>query len=91
MKPFAYNSELIACQRTYNYRICRARIVAKNACLWMAQSMKVSCTEEEWHADMHVDYIPHVIAFTYVLYNVCGVHHEDVNDTWLQNSEGEYD
>ena len=31
MKPFLHNSSLSAEQRTYNYHICRARIVVENA------------------------------------------------------------
>ena len=31
MKPFAHNDSLSMEQKTYNYRICRARIVVENA------------------------------------------------------------
>ena len=40
---------------------------------------------------MHTDNIPHMIATTCVLHNICEVHHEHFNDAWLQNSHGEYD
>jgi len=85
MKPFAHNSELTAHQRNYN--ICRARIVVENA---------FGRLKAHWHRvlkrnDMHTDNIPHVIAATCVLHNICEVHHEHFNDAWLHNSEGEYD
>ena len=41
--------------------------------------------------DMNTDNIPHVIAATCVLHNICEVHHEHFNDAWLHVSEGEYD
>ena len=31
MKPFAHNNSLTSQQKTYNYRICKARIVVENA------------------------------------------------------------
>ena len=87
MKPFAYNSELSAHQRNYNYRICRARIVVENA----FGRLKARWRRILKRNDMHTDNIPHVIAATCVLHNICEVHHEHFNDAWLHNSEGEYD
>ena len=40
---------------------------------------------------MQTNNIPHMIAATCVLHNVCEVHHEHFNDAWLQNSDCEYD
>ena len=87
MKPFAYNSGLTEAQRAYNYRISRARIVVENA---------FGCLKARWRRvlkrnDMHTNNIPHVIAAVCVLHNICEVHHEHFNDSWLQNSDGEYD
>ena len=87
MKPFAHNSNLSACQRNYNYRICRARIVVENA----FGRLKARWRRVLKRNDMHTDNIPHVIAATCVLHNICEVHHEHFNDAWLQNTEGEHD
>ena len=87
MKPFAHNSDLTACQRNYNYRICRARIVVENA----FGRLKARWRRVLKRNDMHTDNIPHMIAAACVLHNICEVHHEHFNDAWLQNSDSEYD
>ena len=87
MKPFAYNSDITACQRNYNYRICRARIVVENA----FGQLKARWRHVMRRNDIHTDNIPHVIAATCVLHNICEVHHEHFNDTWLEHNEGAYD
>ena len=39
------------------------------------------------HNDMHVENIPNVLATACFLHNICEVHREDFNDSWLQNCE----
>ena len=87
MKPFAHNSDSTACQRNYNYRICRARIVVEN----VFGRLKARWCRVLKRNDMHTDNISHMIAATCVLHNICEVHHEHFNDAWLQHSDSEYD
>jgi len=54
MKPFAHNTDLTTEQRTYNYRVCRARIVTEIA---------YGCLKARWRRlskrnDMNIDNIP---------------------------------
>ena len=49
-----------------------------------------------WHRlmkrnDMNIENIPHVITAACILHNICKVHDEHFNDTWLQNLDGDYD
>ena len=46
MKPFTYGSSLTTQQKTYNYWICRARIVVENAYGWLKM---VQADEEKWY------------------------------------------
>ena len=83
MKPFPHNSSLTANQKTYNYQICRARIVVENAYsrlkgIWRRLMKK---------NDMHISNIPTVIAACCVLHNLCEVHGEAFNEIWFQNDE----
>ena len=87
MKLFAHDSNLTARQRNYNYRICRARIVVKNA----FGRLKARWCRVLKRNDIHTDNIPHMIAPTCVLHNICEVHHDHFSDACLQNSDGEYD
>ena len=87
MKPFAHNSDLTACQRNYNYRICRIRIIVENA---------LGRQKAQWRCvlkrnDVPTDNIPHMITTTCVLHNIHEVNHEHLNDAWHQNSDGDYD
>ena len=39
---------------------------------------------------MHVSNIPHVITAACILHNVCQIHCEHFNDTWMQSGEVDY-
>ena len=83
MKPFPHNSSLTADQKTYNYRICRARIVVENA----YGRLKGRWRRLMKKNDMHISNIPTVIAACCVLHNLCEVHGEAFNEIWFQNDE----
>ena len=87
MKPFAHNTDFTSDQRNYNYRMCRARITVEIA---------FGRLKGRWHRfmkrnDMNVDNIPHVITAACILHNICEVHGEHFNDTWVQNVDSDYD
>ena len=80
MKPFPHNSSLSTEQKTYNYRICRARIVVENAYGRLKGRWRRLLKKNE----MHINNIPTVIAACCVLHNMCEIHGETFNDSWLQ-------
>ena len=86
MKPFAHNTDLTSQQKNYNYRVSRARITIEFA---------YGCLKGRWcrlmkRNDMHVSNIPHVITVTCILHNVCEIHCEHFNDTWMQSGKVYY-
>ena len=86
MQPFAHNTDLTSQQKNYNYRVCRARITVEIA---------FGCLKGRWRRlmkrnDMHVSNIPHIVTAACILHNICEIHHEHFNDTWMQSGEVDY-
>ena len=81
MKPFAHNSSLTLQQKTYNYRICKACIVDENA----YGRLKARWRRLLKRNDMDISNIPTVIAAACILHNICEVHGETFNDSWIQD------
>jgi len=79
MKPFPHNSSLSAEQRTYNYRICRARIVVENA----FGRLKARWRRVSKRLDADIDNIPTIITACCILHNMCEVHGEAFVDNWM--------
>ena len=77
MKPFTHGTPQ---QKTFNYRICRARIVVENA----YGRLKARWRKLMKRNDMTID---NVITCVCVLHNICEVHGETFNDAWLQEVE----
>ena len=80
MKPFPHNGVLSNDQKTYNYRLSRARIVVENA----FGRLKARWRRLMKRNDMQTHHIPDVIATACILHNMCEVHGERFNDAWLQ-------
>ena len=80
MKPFPHNLLLTNKQKTYNYRISRSRIVVENAYGRLKGRWRRLLKKNE----MHVCNIPLVISACCVLHNICEVHGDAFNDSWLQ-------
>ncbi|XP_065892383.1 uncharacterized protein [Dysidea avara] len=80
LKPFQHNSDLTTQQRTFNYRISRARIVVENT----FGRLKARWRRLMKRNDMFVHNIPQVIAAACVLHNICEQHNQHFNDAWLQ-------
>ena len=81
MKPFPHNAVLTPQQQTYNYRLCRVRMVVENANgrlkAWWRRHVKRN--------DMQVNNIPCVVAAACILHNMCEVHGETFHEVWLQD------
>ena len=73
MQPFSYSSELTTEQQTYNYRICRAIIVAENA----FKSLLMKLMKRN---DMFIHNAPAVAAAARMLHNTREIHHDQFND-----------
>ena len=84
MKPFPQSGILTRDAQQYNYRLSRARIVIENA----YGRLKARWRRLMKRNDMHVDHIPVVVAAACVLHNMCEIHGEHFNDTWLQDING---
>ena len=81
MKPFPHNGILTRAQKTYNYRLSRARIVVEN----VYGRLKARWRRLMKRNDMHISHIPTVTAAACILHNMCEVHGERFNDAWLQD------
>ena len=66
MKPFPHNGVLTTEQKTFNYRLCRARIVVENA----YGRLKARWRRLMKRNDMHVRNIPNVVAVACILHNM---------------------
>ena len=80
MKPFTHGTVLTLQQKTFIYRICRARIVVENS----YGRLKARWRRLMKRNDMNIDNIPHVITAACILHNICEIHGESFNDAWLR-------
>ena len=69
--------------KTYNYRLNKTKIVVENA---------FGRLKGRWRGlmkrnDMHVDNIPVVITAACILHNICKVHGESFNESWLLEAD----
>ena len=79
MKLFAYGSSLTTEKKTYNYRICRARIVVENA----YGQLKGRWRRLMKRNDMCIDTITTIVTAACILHNICEVHGDNFNEAWL--------
>ena len=83
MKPFSFNTSLTAAQKTFNYRLSKARIVAENA----FGRLKARWRRLTKRCDMNVCNVPHIVAAACILHNMCEIHGDKINDAWLESVE----
>ena len=81
MKAFPDNGSLTAQQKTYNYRLSRARVVVEHA---------YGRLKGRWHCllkrnDINVHDVPTVVAACCVLHNICETRGENFEDQWMQD------
>lgn len=81
IKPFAHNSTLSTKQRTFNYMVSRARIVCENAFGRLKGRWRRLLKQN----DMDIDNVPRVVLACCILHNVCEIHGETFNTTWLND------
>jgi len=82
LKPFTFNSNLTAEQKHFNYRLSKARIVVENA----FGRLKARWRRLMKRNDMDIEHIPTVITACCILHNICEIHGEYFNDTWLTDN-----
>ena len=81
IKPYAMSPSLTEEQNTFNYRICRGRVVVEIA----FGQLKARWRRLLKLNDMSTDNIPNVIAACCVLHNICEIHGDAFNEEWLQD------
>ena len=87
MKPFSDCSSQTVQQKCFNYRLSRARIVVENA----FGRLKARWRRLLKRNDMVTEHIPAVITACCILHNLCEIHGESFNETWLQDNSNEYE
>ena len=83
MKPFPHNSALSSTEQTFNYRLSRACIVVENA----FGHLKARWQRLMKQNDMDISHVPQVVTTCCILHNLCVVHGEAFNDTWLKDPQ----
>ena len=83
MKAFPNNGHLTQQQRTFNYRLSRARVVVEHAYgrlkgRWRSLLKKL---------DIDVIDVPELVAACCVLHNICEVHGDSFNQEWVEGTK----
>ena len=81
MKPFANTGILTREQQHFNYRLSRARMVVENT----FGRLKARWRRLQKRNDMSIEHIPCIISACCILHNVCEIHGETFNETWLED------
>ena len=79
MKPFPHNSALSDRQKTFNYRLSRARIVVENA----FGRLKARWRRLTKQNDMEVSHVPQIVTACCILHNICEIHGNRFVDSWM--------
>ena len=82
MKPYAHNTCLTRAQKSYNYRLSRARIVVENA----FGRLKARWRRLLKPNDMLIENVPNLVAACCVLHNICEIHGEAFDNDWLEEA-----
>ena len=83
MKPYSDDGRLTRRQSVFNYRLSRARVVARNA---------FGRLKGQWRCllkrnNTHISRMPTVVTICAILHNVCEVHGNEFNHEWIENAE----
>ena len=87
IKPFSTSPSLSLQQKTFNYRICRGRVVVELA----FGRLKARWRRLLKRNDMLVTNVPNVIAACCTLHNICEVHGDVFDEEWLEDCESDED
>ena len=82
-KPFSMSPTLSRSQKTYNYRLCRGRVVVELA----FGRLKARRRRLLKRNDMLMTNVPNVIAACCTFHNICEIHGDEFNDEWMQECE----
>lgn len=85
IKPFASSSSITAQRKTFNYGICRERVVVEVA----FGHLKARWRRLIKQNDMLVQNVPNVIAACCTLDNICEIYDDAFNEEWLEDMESE--
>lgn len=83
IKPFSMSPTLTIQQKTFNYRLCRGRVVVEIA----FGRLKARWRRLLKQNDMSMENVPNVVASCCVLHNICEIHGDEFNDEWLEDTQ----
>ena len=79
MKAFPNNASLSCQQKTFNYRLSRARVVVEHAYGRLKGRWRTLLKRN----DTSIHDLPKLVAACCVLHNICEIHGENFNEEWL--------
>ena len=79
MKAFPNNGSLSCQQKTFNYRLSRARVVVEHAYGRLKGRWRTLLKRN----DTSIHDLPKLVAACCVLHNICEIHGENFNEEWL--------
>ena len=85
IKPFPMTSSISGQQKTFNYRICRGRVVVEIA----FGRFKAQWRRLIKQNDMLVENVLNIVAACCVLHYICEIHGDTFNDEWMQALDGD--
>ena len=83
MKAFPDNGKLSLQQNLFNYRLCNARVVVKQA--YGRSTGRCHCLLKI--LDVSVCDVPELVAACCVLHNMCEVHGDLFDNSWLEGTD----
>ena len=81
MKSHINNGNLSNEQKTFNYRLSRARVVVEHT--YGRLKGRWCCLLKR--LDVNINYVPVLLTACCVLHNICEVHGESFSDNWLED------
>ena len=79
IKPFSITQAITTAQKTFNFRICRGRVVVEI----VFGRLKARWRRLLKQNDMHIKNVPHVVAVCCTLHNICEIHGDTFNEEWM--------
>ena len=83
MKAFADNGRLSSQQKTFNYRLSRARVTVEHA--YGRLKGRWRCLLKR--LDVNVSDVPRLVAACCTLHNICEIHGDTFDEEWLEGVE----
>ena len=83
MKAFADNGRLTRQQKTFNYRLCRTRVVVEHT--YGRLKGRWRCLLKQ--LDIDVSNVPDLVAACCTLHNICEAHKDGFNEEWIDGTQ----